>query len=445
MAATSLASALLYDFLTDLPLISAWANQFPGGVFSLPGGIIAINFVGIGQLQQRHGHTTAEMVVQEIIARCQHYLPYEGTLVRGVMCELLIWLPQATPAVTEAIRYQLCIDVCPLPIPLPDGSQYYPRVLAAAKDVTAGDLMLETIRELELLLYRETAVNRIPPPPDANATLQARVLAEIAAHELFSYEHFLELTLAHLDLPEPHPRSVFIVGATSTGATRLLTSEALLLESVGYSAITVICHPQNRDVPFYLVCALLSHFLWGMNRGQYQAQLAGYLAYAPWLAMLFPMLRQQFDPPPIPTNKSVLRRGLCTLLRAIASDEYLVAVIQDIHFADEDSRSLLAELQLLPDHGLRIIASMEPADRKILQKFHKHQPMVIHTLPLTPMQVLEYLHAVLPDIAIPEAAVELHYETGGAILEIEITLSRWMDEGRLFCENGKWCLHLDDA
>ena len=277
-----------------------------------------------------------------------------------------------------------------------------------------------------------------------NATLQARVLAQIAANELFSYEPFLELTLAHLDMPEPYPRSVFIVGAASTGATRLLTSQALLLESVGYSAITVICHPQNRDVPYYLICALLSHFLWGMNRSQYQAQLANHIAYDSWLASLFPMLRQTIDPPPIPPIRSDLRRGLRALLRAIATDEYLVAVIQDIHFADEDSRSLLAELQLLPDHGLRIIASMDPSATKILQKFRKHKPMVIYTLPFTPEQILEYLHEVLPDIATPEAAVELHDETEGAILDIEITLSRWMDEGKLYYENNRWHLQLDD-
>jgi tetratricopeptide (TPR) repeat protein len=88
--------------------------------------------------------------------------------------------------------------------------------------------------------------------------------------------------------------------------------------------------------------AILGHF----GRGRLEEAIRPHLAAAPALVPAFAALTKHESPPPgsEPARMDAMHAALCHLMRSLAAERPVVWVIEDLHFAREDSRKLVLSL-----------------------------------------------------------------------------------------------------
>ena len=150
-------------------------------------------------------------------------------------------------------------------------------------------------------------------------------------------------------------------------------------------------------------------------------------------------------------NRDRLLRELGEAVEALAADETLILVVEDLHWVDFASADALAYLaQRVPPARLLLVGSYRPADlalrdrplQSITQALVAHRRATdIPVARLTQRDVENYLACRLTGAPIdPELGSNLHARTGGNPLFVTATVDYLLERGTLASPHGRWWL-----
>ncbi len=119
--------------------------------------------------------------------------------------------------------------------------------------------------------------------------------------------------------------------------------------------------------------------------------------------------------------------------------------MHNAHLADSASLQALAEIQALPQHGLRIIAGVDadnatgaiPEQMRALTALGE----VVHVPPLTADIVTTFLRTLLGEGIAPSASTMLFHESEGWPVLMTETLRSWVESGVLARIVGRWTFY----
>ncbi len=217
----------------------------------------------------------------------------------------------------------------------------------------------------------------------------------------------------------------------------------------------MICHPARRDIPNGLLVSLLTGFFNAYPKRRLINLLGTITQVHPWLGWYFPVLRptpMQFSTPvlsPIPPNApAVINHVLESVLQTLVRELPHLAIVHHLHEADAESLISLRAIQELPQQGLRVLASIDPAHETLhpaWEDFCRHAPEPMALPPLTTMKLRTYLAEVAPEIVRPELIKRLYEVSHGQPLAVETTLRAWVLDGWLTLGEDGWCAALPEC
>ncbi len=181
---------------------------------------------------------------------------------------------------------------------------------------------------------------------------------------------------------------VGVVGPPGIGKSRIMNEAVTLATSRGVEVFTVACESHTREVPFHLVARLLRR-VFGVSNLDEHAGRARVRARMPDanpedLSLLEDLLGIGDPDAALPDiTADARRRRLAALLKAIALTRTTPAqyVIEDVHWIDEVSEAMLAELvTVVPQGHSLVLITYRPEYRGALSRTPGTQ-----TISLTPL------------------------------------------------------------
>lgn len=252
---------------------------------------------------------------------------------------------------------------------------------------------------------------------------------------------------------------VFLTGEAGVGKTTVV--EALIEESQGHLLIgrgQCIEHYGAGEayLPFLEALGQLARGPHGREVVALLAERApAWLAQMPWLvsSTTFDGLREH--PVLAPTREGMLRE-LAEALEALTAEWPLLLVLEDLHWSDPSTRTLIAWLARRRERArLLLIGTYRPTevDRTEPDLHALEQELVIHgqceVLPLTFLSegaVGEYVAARLPGAPVSQALPGvLHQRTDGNPLFMVNMVEYWFAQGWLAKVAGQWALRVGSS
>ena len=185
---------------------------------------------------------------------------------------------------------------------------------------------------------------------------------------------------------------VNIVGPPGIGKSRLARETAALAANRGAAVVTVHCESHTSDVPFRLVSRMfrasmgIDHLDAAEARAQVRAQFSD--ADAEDLRLLEDLLGiADADLPPSDVTADARRRRLAAMINAaaLAQTKPAVYVIEDVHWIDETSESMLAQfISVIPQTPTLVLITSRPEYQGALVRVSGAQ-----TIGLRPLNVAE--------------------------------------------------------
>jgi DNA-binding SARP family transcriptional activator len=227
-----------------------------------------------------------------------------------------------------------------------------------------------------------------------------------------------------------------ITGGPGLGKTRLLSDVQVRLRAEGARVVLVRAHARERGVPDALAAALASAL----------ADLPGSAAVSPacgaTLVALNPSLSSRYGlAADRAADGETLRRGevaLRELLEAVADEQPVAVLIDDLHWIDEASRTILHQLlSSALAHAVLVVTSARPGVAGV----GRVSAEVLTLAPLTLVDTTALLTSLarLPDEEWAEwFPAELTARTRGVPLHVVETLRLLIDLGVLVLEAGSW-------
>lgn len=424
---------LFLDGLTTLPTLTGWVSACPNGSAPAEGCLLAVSVRELETSAERYHRDIADELFLTLARRVRQAMRDDDVLLRGHGFTLWLWLPGAHES--DAFRTRLHGALAEEPVIWPDGAALRPPVLAA-QAVAEGEAFEPVRQALTTALAR---ARQVPAGPESAETPLATLNNRLDALRLFGREPLLESLLAQLHLPALRPETIVLTGEPDSGKSRVLSCAARYLDGQGPMA-EVACRPSDRLVPYHLLVAMIGRLLAGWPPQALRETLCEVCAQYPWLGSLFPALPIGVSITP-PAELGQLRRGLEAMLLALAGAGPHLALVHDLHAADDESLAVLSLVQMTPGHGLRLLATVD-ADSDILSLAMRDwlppSAVQVHVTPLLPSQVADYLVEALPEIAGPEVTEALQHTAHGQPLAMEATLRGWVDGEALRLTNYGW-------
>jgi predicted ATPase len=143
-------------------------------------------------------------------------------------------------------------------------------------------------------------------------------------------------------------RAVAVCGPPGVGKTRIALEVAAEAESAGFMTLVGHCYDRKDSVPYIPFVEILESALAQSSPPQTFRDALGH--NAPEVARLIPQLRRVFDdiPPPLEVSAEQSRRilfdAIAALLARAASESPVLLLLDDMHWADEGTLSLLSHL-----------------------------------------------------------------------------------------------------
>jgi DNA-binding CsgD family transcriptional regulator len=166
----------------------------------------------------------------------------------------------------------------------------------------------------------------------------------------------------------PGAHAALLAGEAGVGKTRLLRELTLQAQQDG--ALVLVGHCLDLDAGALPYLPFSDAFGRLGREHPIQADLA--ITAAPAIARLFPSRRMmgQVDAEETRVDRSELYEAVYDALEALAADQPVLLVIEDVHWADESSRHLLSFLLARPsDSPVRIVVSYRSDD------LHRRHPL----------------------------------------------------------------------
>ncbi len=289
-------------------------------------------------------------------------------------------------------------------------------------------LLLRTLLSAEswnlALLEAEAAVSRIdaedwPTNPELDALIRkARTRRPAESTEAPSHpvpdlvgreEAFASLLGAWRRASSGRGRVVALVGGAGLGKTRLAQEFQRRLSDIGARWVAVAARPADRDLSFSLVASLVETL----------ARLPGAVGVSPGSAAalvdLVPALSSIFQGQERPRHgpEDLLRiraLALAELFQAVTEDGPIAVLVDDLHWADESSRQILATVgERLANQHLLLVLGFRPIHGGWIP------PMGADTLELAPLSPAQ-MEALIASLA--EGEEELLARLAGVLLEV---------------------------
>jgi DNA-binding SARP family transcriptional activator len=225
--------------------------------------------------------------------------------------------------------------------------------------------------------------------------------------------------------------------AAGLGKTRMLAELQQRLEDLGGTVVALRARSADRDVPYALTAALAAALAECPGAaGVSSATAAALVELAPSLSNTFP--RAAGVPVPDVDALRVRTLALVELLQAVTEEAPLAVLVDDLHWADEPSRQLLASLcERTAGVPLLLVLAMRPlrGDWPV-----PDVATVVELLPLSVDQV-ELLLASLARadrVLLVELARLLHAVSGGIPLLVIAALDLALERGWLRLDGDRW-------
>jgi class 3 adenylate cyclase len=200
--------------------------------------------------------------------------------------------------------------------------------------------------------------------------------------EMYAVEGLLERAL------DGHGAVVGVVGPPGIGKSRLVREVAAMASTRGVEVFTAFCESHAREIPFHVVARLLraSTGVGDLDGPDARAQVRSRAPDAePEDLLLFDDLLGIADPevalPKI--DPDARRRRLTALINAVhlARTESAVHVIEDAHWIDEVSESMLAEfLPVIPQTPSLVLITYRPEYQGVLSRVAGAQTIALAPL-----------------------------------------------------------------
>jgi len=257
--------------------------------------------------------------------------------------------------------------------------------------------------------------------------------AELVGRE----RQFSQIVRAWEEAGRGHGRHVHVVSPAGFGKTRLLGEIQARLRAAGARVVALRAVPGERHLTGGLI-AELAHAL---------APLPGGAAVSPsaagTLVALHPAVSSFYNAPAdLTTGEDALRRrtaALIELVAAVADEGPLAVILDDLHWADTQSRAVISGLSgRLGKEPVLLVTSARtgtPADPATAEALR------LTLEPLTTQQVEALLASVarLPDDPWVESAVPLiHQAASGCPLLVLETLQLALERNLLSLTDGRW-------
>jgi len=280
------------------------------------------------------------------------------------------------------------------------------------------------------VLLLESA-RRTPSPREAAAQ---RLVSELVGRD----GEFAAVMAAWAEAGHGQSRHLHVVGTAGLGKTRLLRDVTARIASRGECVLELQAHQGERDLPYALAGDLTRRL----------AALRGAVAVAPSTAAVLldldPSLQTHFPsvtPAPIREDELLRLRTLAIveLLTAVADEQPVALLVDDVHWADAASRQVLASLtERARDAAVLLVTTTRPIPGE--------QPPGTpdRTLTLRPL-TLEQTEQLIGSLGtLPEALRDaglvraLHDATEGSPLLLLETLQLALDESWLALHEEEW-------
>lgn len=238
-------------------------------------------------------------------------------------------------------------------------------------------------------------------------------------------------------------RTVLVQSPAGVGKTRLLRDFGTRLFATGAEQVAVRARPADRDLPYSLIASLAE------TLGNRPGARAISPAAAATLVDLAPALSNWFPaaPPPLRTGDELLRvrtMALAELVEAVADEQPLAIVVDDLHWSDDQSRVILASLgDRLVEHPVLFVLATRPPG---LGSAVSPTAQVIDLEPLSIPQLEELLVSIASGdtTLIAALAQALHAASAGVPLLVLAGLELLLDQQQLMMVDGRWaCANLE--
>ncbi|WP_194818246.1 helix-turn-helix transcriptional regulator [Nocardia sp. XZ_19_385] len=219
----------------------------------------------------------------------------------------------------------------------------------------------------------------------------------------------------------PHVRAVFVAGEAGIGKSRLVAEFAARQDSRTLVLIGRCPEFGNAGVPFAPFIAVLRALLRELGA----AELAALLPARPALARWIPELAAENRPADTDSDRIRLFGELLTLLEQLAAQRSLVLILEDLHWADDSSRELLAFLAAnLAEPQVLIVGTYRPSGsaalRRLVAELRRNPAVqVIAPEPLTKHEVGRQLAALLGREPEPPLIARVFERSAGNPLFVE--------------------------
>jgi class 3 adenylate cyclase len=247
-----------------------------------------------------------------------------------------------------------------------------------------------------------------------------------------------------------HGAVVGVVGPPGIGKSRLVREVAAMAAARGVDVFSAFCESHASDVPFYVVARLLraATMVGDLDGPAARAQVRDRVPEAePEDLLLFDDLLGIADPevelPKI--DPDARRRRLTALVNAtsLARESRAVFVVEDVHWIDEVSESLLADfLAVIPQTPSLVLATYRPEYEGALTRVHGAQS--ISLAPLNDSEAAALVTELLgPDSSVGALGQTIAERAAGNPFFVEEIVRELAERGVLNGERGGYASTAD--
>ncbi len=243
---------------------------------------------------------------------------------------------------------------------------------------------------------------------------------------------------------------VGVTGPPGIGKTRLAREAAQLANSLDFEVFSTFCESHATDVPFHVVARLLRAVgqISGLDDQTARARVRDQIPEADPedLLLLYDLLGIADPDTALPTiDPDARRRRLTALINAaqLARTKPAVFVVEDVHWIDEVSESMLADfVTVIPQTNSMVLITYRPEYRGVLQRVAGAQTIAL--APLSESESSTLLAELLgTDPSVAEISGIIAERAAGNPFFVEEITRELAERGVLGGERGSYACNAD--